>query len=244
MSGYTAEAVNALTLGKSLNIVLFDGRDIDTAIVHGNGFKNVIKLKLRKAAEEGVIYFPTVGELVTANETEPVEIDHLRFDRATGGIFPTQSVVPATADLLIVCEGDIDRIVIANLAKQILDSVSSTRSVQILTSVGKIAIPRVANALWNDSLPNPQVLIVVDGDNDPAGTFEMLAKGLQFTNWISAIPNPSIESWLGLDHRASMHWNPENRVEKVRQRVNQLDIYALRSKDEQFAKFYDAILGL
>ncbi|SYX83967.1 protein of unknown function [Paenibacillus alvei] len=36
-------------------------------------------------------------------------------------------------------------------------------------------------------------LIVVDGDSEPAATNGMLVKGLEFDQWISAIPNPSIE---------------------------------------------------
>lgn len=242
MSGYADDAVDALICGKALNIVLFDRRDMD-AIVRGSGFKNVLKLKLRKAAEEGAIYFPMEGEFVTAEKTRVVEIDHLRFDRTTGGILATRPAEPATADLLVVCEGDIHRVVIAKLAGRILASAGSARSIKILAAMGKIGIPRVANALWNTFHSGSKVLIVVDGDNDPEGTATMLAKGLEFSDWIAAIPNPSIETWLNLDVNAVRRPGGKFRFEQFQQAAQKLDLAALRTQDEQFAQFYDAILG-
>ena len=115
ISGYAKDAVDALTLGKDLNVILVDRNDMDAAILRGNGFKKVLKLKLRKAAEEGVIYFPAEGELVTADATRVVEIDELGYLHTTDGVLTARPVEPATADLLIVCEGDSDRVIIAAL---------------------------------------------------------------------------------------------------------------------------------
>lgn len=243
MSGYAKDAVDALVLGKGLNIILFDQRDIETAIIRGAGFKNILKLKLRRAAEEGAIYFPTESELVTADKTSTVEIDHLRYDRATGRVLETLPIEPATADLLIVCEGDIDRVVIATLAERILASTDSGRSIKILTAMGKAIIPRVANALWNTVSSTSKVLIVVDGDNDPTGTDMMLANGLEFTDWIAAIPNPSIETWLGVDLEAVRRKGVRQRLDQAELAAKMLNIDALRARDVEFAHFYDAILG-
>ena len=244
MSGYADDAVDALILGKALNIVLLDWRDMDAAIVRGSGFKNVLKLKLRKAAEEGAIYYPTEGELVTAEKTRTVEIEHLRFDPATGGVVVTQPVESATADLLIVCEGDSDRVVIATLAERILAAVGSSRSIKIIVAMGKVTIPRVANALWSTYHFESKMLIVVDGDNDPAGTAAMLSNGVDFGGWVSAIPNPSIETWFDVDRDAFRRGPTTSRIEKYRQAARDLDIQTLRARDEQFAQFYDAILGV
>lgn len=241
MSGYAEDAVDALILGKALNIVLLDQRDMDAAIVRGSGFKNVLKLKLRKAAEEGAIYFPMEGKLVTAQKTSTVEIDLLRYDHATGDVVATQPVQPAAADLLIVCEGDSDRVVIATLAERILAAAGSTRSIKILTAMGKVTIPRVANAMWNTLHSESKVLIVLDGDNDPTGTASMLGKGLEFEDWIAAIPNPSIETWLNLDLETLRRRG--GKIDQSRRAAETLDIEELRRRDEQFTKFYDAILG-
>jgi len=242
MSGYADQAVDALVLGKALNIVLFDRRDMDAAIDRAIGFTNILKLKLRKAAEEGAIYFPTEGELVTAESSRVVEIDDEPSDRASGLPKTRPAEAPAT-DLLIVCEGETDRVVITALAERILRGEGSSRSIKVVVAMGKVTIPSVANAVHSSLPPTTRVLIVVDGDNDLLRTTEMLGKGLQFADWISVIPNPSIEVWLGVDASALRKQPAQSRIEAVRQAAEKLDISALREQDEQFAKFYDAILG-
>ncbi|WP_186121216.1 TOPRIM nucleotidyl transferase/hydrolase domain-containing protein [Burkholderia gladioli] len=241
MSGYAEGAVDTLILGKELNIILFDQRDMDAAIIRGSGSKNVLKLELRKAAEEGAIYFPTEGELVTASKTQSVEIDLLRFDQTTGSVVATRPVEPAKADLLIVCEGDSDRIVIATLVERILAAAGSSRSIKILIAMGKMTILRVANAVWNTFHSESKVLIVTDGDNDPAGTATMLGNGREFGDWVAAIPNPSIESWLGLDLETLRRLG-KSRIEVSRSAAETLDIDALRQRDDQFEKFFAVIL--
>ncbi|ETT67431.1 hypothetical protein BSK66_29350 [Paenibacillus odorifer] len=244
MSGYAEDAVDALVLGKALNIILFDKRDLDAAISRNIGFTNILKLKLRKAAEEGAIYFPSEGELVTAEKEPFVEIDHLRFDSITGRVLTMQSVVATSADLLIVCEGETDREVIATLSERILSNVGSNRSIKILVAMGKMTIPRVANALWNTFYTESKMLIVVDGDGDPVRTKEMLMSGIEFDDWTSSIPNPAIESWLELDGSDIRKSRMKERAEQYRQSASELDIMELKRRDEEFERFYNAILGI
>jgi hypothetical protein len=157
MSGYADQAVDALILGKALNIVLFDRRDMDAAINRGTGFTNILKLKLRKAAEEGAIYFPTEGELVTAEKSQVVEIDDVPFEQVSGGVLePRPAETPAT-DLLIVCEGETDRVVLATLAERILRDEGSSRSIKIVVAMGKVTIPGVANAVQSSLRPQTKV---------------------------------------------------------------------------------------
>ena len=244
MSGYAEQAVDALVLGKDLNIVLFDGRDMDAAIVRGSGFRAILKLKLRKAAEEGAIYFPAEGELVTARKSQVVESEDVPFDRASGGLQQPRSAEVAPADLLIVCEGETDRVVIATLAERILRDGGSTRSIKIVVAMGKVTIPSVVNAIWTSLRAGTKVLIVVDGDNDAVRTAGMLEKGIEFGAWVSAIPDPSIEVWLDVDASALRRRPVKSRIEQVRHAAEKLDIPSLRVEDAQFAKFYDAILGV
>jgi hypothetical protein len=243
MSGYAEGAIDALAFGKGLNVILLDGKDIEAAILREFGIKKLLKLKLRQAAEEGVIYLPLEGQLVTAKQTRTVEIDALRYDQVTGSVVASQPVASDSADLLIVCEGDSDRVIISTLAERILADVGSSRSIKILTAMGKMTIPRVANALRNTLHSESNLLIVTDGDNDPAGTSNMLTSGLEFTQWVAAIPNPTIEIWLGLDADAARRAGFKNRLEYSRQAAQQLDIATRRKQDEQFARFYEAILG-
>jgi hypothetical protein len=246
MSGYSKDAVDALILGKNLNVILFDRRDMDAAIIRGSGFRQVLKFKLRKASEEGAIYFPAEAEMVTAENTRTIEIDHLSFDRVTNEVVATQPAQHgrrAASDLLVVCEGDSDRVIITTLVERILTAAGSGRSIKIMTAMGKLTIPRVANALRSSFHPDSNMLIVTDGDEDPRGTAAMLAKGIESENWVACIPNPSIETWLGLNRESFRRIGGKPRLEKYRNAANGVDIEALRRQDEQFSRFYDVILG-
>nr|WP_256873286.1 MULTISPECIES: restriction endonuclease [Pseudomonas] len=243
MSGYAKDAVDALMLGKGLNVILFDRRDMDAAIIRGSGFKNVLKPKLRGASEEGTIYLPTEGEVVTAEETRTIEIDHLRFDPMMGLVLATQPAQPTAADLLIVCEGEADRVVIATFVERILATASSGRSVKIITAMGKLTIPCVANALWNTFQSESKVLIVTDSDGDPVGTAAMLSQGLEFKDWVPSIPNPSIETWIDIDRDVVRRRGGKYLAEHFQLAASRVDIALLLERDEEFRRFHDAVLG-
>ena len=65
MSGYSKDAVDALTVGKDLNVVLLDGADVDICMEKSAGFKVLLLHKLRLAAEKGLVYPRLSGRLVT-----------------------------------------------------------------------------------------------------------------------------------------------------------------------------------
>ena len=70
ISGYSPDAVDALVVGKSINIVLMDGDDI-RAVVHGNvEFEDLLRRKLRAAAEAGTPFVPW-NEATFAASAEP-----------------------------------------------------------------------------------------------------------------------------------------------------------------------------
>ncbi len=242
MSGYSEDAIDALTLGKSLNLILFDKDDIDAVILDKHNFRDILKLKLRQAAEEGVVYFPARTSIVTQVSKGSTNIEHYHYDTVTGSVFTPKSASPTDTDLIIVCEGDSDRVVISTLAERILQSAKTNRSIKIIVAMGKITIPRVANAIW--SLSPTQTLIVLDGDDDPNASVELLKKGLHFNDWISAVPNPTIEKWLGLDVTQLRRMKSQERFQRYREAAEQLDIEHLCSTDNSFEAFYKAVLGL
>lgn len=84
---------------------------------------------------------------------------------------------------------------------------------------------------------------MVDGDGDPGATNGMLVKGLEFDQWISAIPNPFIEVWLDLDVDQQKKRGMNNRIEQLRLAAYKLDIDDLLIRDGQFAVSHDALLG-
>jgi hypothetical protein len=66
MSGYSKDAVDALMVGKNLNVVLFDGADVDACMDKNVGFKAVLSYKLRLASEEALVYAPSEGLFASA----------------------------------------------------------------------------------------------------------------------------------------------------------------------------------
>ncbi|SFN44721.1 Restriction endonuclease [Formivibrio citricus] len=241
MSGYSKDAVDALTLGKSLNLVLFDKRDIDVAINRDLGFRTVLKRKLRQAAEEGIVYFPTEAELVTGSNSQKIDIERLGYDSATGNVFSQQVPSTSTADLIVVCEGESDRELIAYLAGRILSTTNSRKAIKIVVAMGKFSVPRVANAVHALGTLAPKVLIVVDSDGDTEKSFEMLKRNIDFEGWVAAIPEPEIESWLGLDRRTLQRSGPGMRTTLSLQAAERVNIEQLRKSDKAFATFYTAV---
>jgi len=53
INGYSKEAVNALRYGKAINMLLFDGKDLDAIIENDVPFIDVLKYKLRMAGDTG-----------------------------------------------------------------------------------------------------------------------------------------------------------------------------------------------
>lgn len=242
MSGYASDAVDALTLGKDLSLILLDSNDIDVAILKNLGIKAVLDVKLRTAAEEGVIYFPVQSKLVKPKRDMNSEINSLQYDSVTNEAFGRASIQPPiTSDLLIVCEGDIDRVIISTLCKRILSESQSRRSIQIIAAMGKMSIPRVAIAALNTFASKPRLLIVADGDDEQAQTEAAFAKNLDHEQFRVVLPNPTIESWLGLDVNSIRRWGMQHRIRASEEAVEQIDLEKLKFADKEFAKFYEAI---
>lgn len=55
--GFSEDAEAALRWGKDLNILLADGGDIDHALREEHGFRKVMGVKLRRAAQYGAVYY-------------------------------------------------------------------------------------------------------------------------------------------------------------------------------------------
>lgn len=235
MSGYSEDAVDALTAGKSLNLILFNKEDIDAAIAGNQGFKTILKVKLRKAAEEGLVYYPTAIELVENAGAERVAIERLHFDRMTDRVLGRLG--PSSADLIIVCEGDADREVLAHLAKKILEHSPSSKKIEVISALGKMGVPKIANSLLM-SQPEVRVLAVVDSDDDIEGTRSMLDKIITSANWVPIIIHPSIEQWLGLTKEQVRRYP---RFEVYSKALLNLDMKELRATDPVFQLFYDEV---
>jgi hypothetical protein len=237
MSGYSKDAVDSLTLGKSLNIILFGKEDIDAAIIGSSGFKKILKSKLRIAAEEGVVYHSTEIEQVSKDGQTIVEA--LSYDSISSRIVKQDSNFDKISDLVVICEGQTDRELIALLTTKILNKHGLAKKVNIIVAMGKMTIPRVANAASNIVTSSP-VLIVADSDGNFEQTRDMLNRGIELANWKYSIPDPEIESWLGVERREfHRHFRGEEMRTKLHELVNELELEVLASKDSSFKTFYE-----
>lgn len=216
---------------------------MDAAIIQELGFKQILKEKLRKAAEEGLAFYPIVTELVKASASEPVHIERAHYDRVTGKVLRNDTQPATPTDLIIVCESDTDREVLANIVQRLLSGSKSTKKIEIISALGKISVPRIANSLLMAN-PDVRVLTVVDSDNDVAGSQLLLSNNIEPTNWAPIIIDPQIEEWLGLSEEEMRRLRRNSsRLNRSLQAVEQLDLDQLRKTDPVFDAFCREVLS-
>jgi hypothetical protein len=238
MSGFSQDAVDALTAGKSLNVVLFDKPDIDAAIVRGRGFKDVLKLKLRKAAEEGLAYFPAEGDLVSRKSARAGAKAASGTQKFTLNTATSQDLATAP-NLIIVCEGRADRAVLSTLVERI--DAGQGRRVAIVSANGKLGLPGLANALRSIASGGAQVVVVADSDGDVQETEAFLKRGIDFEGWTMVVADPDLEGWLHLDPSLKRVFPFPARETAYSEAAAKLDLEDLR-KDEAFSTLYSAIV--
>ncbi|MFJ4152012.1 restriction endonuclease [Streptomyces galbus] len=139
MSEYGPDAVDALRVGKDLNVVLFDRDDVFAAAV--DGFSEVLRHKLRLAAELGEVFVPYVA-------TTP----------------PTPPTPPTNQTLTVVTEGQRDELFIRGIAQNLANRGIRTRDLEVIHSQGVMGLANVAVAAAE---AGRHVLIFVDFEGDP-----------------------------------------------------------------------------
>lgn len=92
MSGYSEDCVDALRYGKTQNIILFDGSDMDIIFKQQVTFETVLRAKLKIACQKGEIYVPYVLEKQIASAVEVMQT--------------TKSDIPSSEKTLMVITSD------------------------------------------------------------------------------------------------------------------------------------------
>lgn len=237
MSGYSEDAVDALSLGKTLNVILFDKDDIEASLKTGNSFKKILMIKLRKAAERGLVYYPITAIQLnydkSKSQPESKEID--------------TNEISEKEKLSIVCEGKSDVIIIEALIKRIVgDDVFDNQDIVIVAANGKFQVPKLGNEIIRLIGDKEKVVYVIDGDQREEETENLfLNQGLDLKNVV--IPNPSIEKWLGMNEdQKHIDFYRENRIRRndkiaLTGFVHGLDLKQLTKSDKEFAKFESLI---
>ncbi len=240
ISGYSSDAVDALSLGKALNVILFDGNDFEAALF--DGFQKVLLAKLRYAAEEGAVYFPYQSTQIYGGP-DPDE----RFLTPEHEL-PTERVaVGSPEDIVIICEGQSDKSVLSELGARILRAKQLPRRIVVIPAMGKRGIPLLANGLRELS-PRSKFILVADSDGDPEGTERQLRESLEQDVHRIVVADPAIEAWLfpaEPDPRdyARIRSRQESRSlpDVMRTAAKDINLEELQARDQPFARFVDAI---
>ncbi len=235
MSGYSKDAINALTAGKDLNVVLFDEKDVEAAIIHG--FAPILRIKLRAAAEEGVVFYPFTSTLMKVNpDSVSVDLEVANSD-----------VSALSKQVLILCEGSDDRRVLNRIGQRILEHRGLSANLRIMAAQGKRGIPRVANAIYPILPDGTPIIVVVDGDGEEIETERMIVENTTVPIKLVII-DPEIEVWL-----AQGAEDPRNEVRRlarleqipisqyVDNQIKVMDINEKSASEDSFREFYDAL---
>lgn len=246
MSGFSSEAVDALTYGKSINIILFDKSDFTTCIEETDGFKKVLQKKIRVATEKGTAFFP-VNSLSVTSEPTPrnpkVFISHSNTSN-----FLTTEKTASKYNLIFIVEGNSDQRIIASFAEKIFKTTNKRKEINIIVAAGKFSIAKIANTIQTSLAENTQLVLVADSDYDKEETLNLLTRNLDNKNVVTIIPDPEIETWFtnsqiksGRELRNIASHNKQEIGKYIAQLVDKIDIEELRRKDTSFKQLYDVL---
>ena len=136
----------------------------------------------------------------------------------------------------IVCEGERDRIVLAELAPRVLRMNSISRRIDIVVANGKVVIPRLVQAV-EPQYPPDSVIVVADADGRIDSTRRMLARSLGGSETWVVIANPSVESWVIERHRR-VH------ADDLRNAAGQADLHWIETRHPEFGGFRQAVTSI
>jgi len=232
MSGYSKDAVEALSLGKTLNVILFDKDDIETSFEDNNSFKKILLTKLRKAAENGLVYYPIKSTQINYNR-ESAKFESREIETSN---------ISTKEKLVIVCEGPTDSFVVETLIKRIVgEQVFDDHEIVIIAAYGKNQVPKLGYNVMDSTNDRNKVLYIVDGDNSIESTQSIFIRhNINLDNVV--IPNPGIEVWLGM--KENEHYSAFYRANKLKRGdkativdfVYKIDLKKLR-ENEAYRKF-------
>lgn len=206
INGFSKDAVDALILGKELNIVLADGIDM-RALVDGRiDVVDLLRRKLRAAGDEGDVYWTFAA----------IE--------AVGGSRAQQTTKPNVRRIVVV-EGRND----VRYLEAVRRSLGFTDPITFIPAGGALNVPRQVRALSQGTGP-VAITALVDADVDPRFLEEMQAEFHSRSNETGAhfeviAADPDLETALGL--------NPEGVAFAARTELRRpSDVYLARALSE------------
>lgn len=249
MSGFSSDAVDALLYGKAMNILLFDKDDFDACIEEENGFLRVLSTKIRKAAEEGTAYYPVRKVVVNERENEKeIEVGHFAFDLADNKLLTVSTDDCVYGELVIICEGKTDQLILSLLSKLIMQNNGINKKVSIVAAMGKFSVARVASNIKSSIESGSKLLMVTDSDGDIEGTKEKFGKIVDYQEEELIVIDDKIEVWLENKNEnlreVFSRLKFEEKREVIAARIKTLDIEQLKADQESFNQFYSLVSKL
>lgn len=229
INGFSEDAVDALTRGKEVNVVLATGDELVVALEGQNRVAEMIRYKLRGAADSAAVLHP--------------------FDRATAtdsrlGNGASESAPRGGAGTIIwVVEGPPDAAVIEELTRRILVSRQLTATVEVHVGMGVQNSARVASAFRLAYAGEALVGVVVDADGEDPDlrqariASETAVVGLQIS--IVAVPPTLEDGWLGIG-RTDVS-SPQEYRRLIEHAAKTVDINELEEREPSFARFADFV---
>ncbi len=247
MSGFSSEAVDALTYGKSINIILFDKADFTTCIKEENGFTKVLQKKIRIATEKGTAFFPVTSLAVSSEQTgkkSKVSITQTN----TSNFLNTSNPKNTKYNLIFIVEGISDQRIIVSFAEKIFETTNKRKEINIIVAAGKFSIAKIANSIQNSIDETTKLVLVADSDYDKEETLNLLTRNLDNKNVITIIPEPEIESWLinsqiksGKELRNMASQKKQEIGLFIKHLVDKINIEKLKQNDEAFKLLFETL---
>jgi len=229
MSGYSNKAVDAISKGKEMNVILFDKEDLDVSFKAA--FLNVLKSKLRAASEEGNIYFKT--------DSSQISLPTKNARPAVTSIITSRPIAYNT--ICFICEGYSDQVIIQELIIKTIAKFLSKLKVRIAIAGGQYNLIKTAKSLNLEQ--NTNVFIVSDGDNQNA-LAEL--KRQNDRDYELIVINPDIErAWLSTtkeEIRSSMReFSRSAYFSEISKRLSSVNIDELAKTSKSYEIIYEAI---
>jgi hypothetical protein len=249
MSGFSPDAVDALLYGKAMNVLLFDKDDFDACIQEEDGFTNALRTKIRKAAEEGTAYYPIRKVLVNEEKnTKELEIGQFAFDLADNKLLTVSTDGSVYGELVIVCEGKIDQLILSLLTKLIMQNKGINKKVSVIAAMGKYTVAHVASSIKNSIGIGSKLLMVTDSDGDIYGTKEKFRKIVDYKEEELIVIDDKIEVWLENEDenlkKVFERLKFDEKREIISQRIMKLDMERLKANKDSFNQFYSLVSNL
>lgn len=239
MSGYSEDAVDALTAGKDVNVLLFDRNDVDAFFSHS--FSEVLQVKLRAAVEKGVVFYPFTSTMAVStnvkSSTQRVPIE-------------SNSQSDKEKQILVVCEGSTDVEILTRISQRILATENLSCQIRFVAAQGKYSMPKLVNSLQPILSPNTSLIVVVDGDNEVKLTKSRFEHEMTDPIANLIVVNPELEIWAMPGHEKprdelrslarSAKQSPQN---YFLNRIEKISLDEMRETNEAFKEYYEALVS-